>query len=85
MLSYNMPTQIMKVPWWYWPAACVPGLVCAAVLWAAFRCHEFLLRPFDAFIMAGSVYIALVLLGYLLLALCTPTKSSEPASENGKA
>ncbi len=78
-----MPTQITRVPRWYWLAACVPSLGCGFVLVAAFRSKLYSAQPSDMLIMAGSVSVALGLLGYLPLALCVPPKPAEKASERG--
>ncbi len=65
-----------KVPWWYWPVTLVPGVICAALIPFVLRAGT-LDTSADGDVgapevigVAFSLYASLVLLGYLLLALC---------------
>lgn len=69
-----------KLPWWYWLVTLVPGLVCVALAVQFLSTHVPIREGgthaigVEQLIMAFSLYVAFVLLGYLLLVLCRPAR-----------
>ena len=76
-----MRPETTKVPGWYFTATSIPVVVCVVVAAFVSDARAAFDDDFDVLGLVFSAYAALVLLGYLLFALCRRT-SAQPTDRD---